>query len=459
MFRDFRLLIISATIGLALALICVTDVRAQQAEVKQIIINSRWGGLGTPAAAELRIVNEGPDFLLGRNHVDAELVRAFMSSLRGPAVPEPNLENLGLTREWLLKNHDGPFSRYQGGPDNRATNQQELYRKRFDDPSFVSQLLPGLFPPRAFHTDDYPGIHVQIDLADGSSATLSSHSQSPYMLPWSVTVAGTTHDTYDANISRALAAIMPKKTVNRERISGEGLTEAIKEVADRVVEPELNLLDAENRAGDALAEIRKQFTVVDAEINSFHHPEYGTEWSGNQPHETNLHATLTRQTLPTKVSDALVLESRENKADGVDGFLQSISKYESLALSVPWLSSYIQGNGKVPIRISYVHDASMGAKAMMVFAADMHAIHRDDLTQELRSQQSDTVLLIVGNTYAESYWLVLSDKRMVLWRFNGPSGLLKWNPSDFVTAECADYGEPFGGCVGATISPDGSLLR
>ncbi|MGB9123825.1 MAG: hypothetical protein WCE73_24635, partial [Candidatus Angelobacter sp.] len=64
--------------------------------------------------------------------------------------------------------------------------------------------------------------------------------------------------------------------------------------------------------------------------------------------------------------------------------------------------------------------------------------------------------LITGTTYAESYWLVFPDKHMILWRYNGPSGLLKWKPSAFQTSECADYGVPFGGCVGATIDSDGN---
>jgi hypothetical protein len=47
---------------------------------------------------------------------------------------------------------------------------------------------------------------------------------------------------------------------------------------------------------------------------------------------------------------------------------------------------------------------------------------------------------------------------MVLWRYNGPAGLLKWKSSDFVTGDCADYGEPEGGCVGALVDPSGNLI-
>jgi hypothetical protein len=261
------------------------------------------------------------------------------------------------------------------------------------------------------------------------------------------------------NISRALVAILPKKSVNRSRISGEGLLDILRTAVDRALEPELNLLDADNRAGAALAELRQHYSVVESEINEFHHPEYGTEWSGNQPHETNLHATLTRHDLPPNVFDALVLEYKDGKIDGLDGFLSSVNKYESLVLSIPWLSDYIREHDKVPARISYVHNASFGDKALKVFVGDMHALGRDDLVQEVRTKQSEVTLIMTGITYAESYWLIFPDKHMILWRYNGPSGLLKWKTTDFRTAECADYGVPFGGCVGATVDSAGNLTR
>jgi hypothetical protein len=279
------------------------------------------------------------------------------------------------------------------------------------------------------------------------------------MLPWKIELGGANHTTFNANISRALVAILPEKTVNRPRISGNGLLDVLRTAVDRSLEPELNLFDADNRAGAALAELRQHYSVVESEINGFHHPEYGTEWSGNQPHETNLHATLTRHDLPPNVFDALVLEYRDGKVDGLDAFLSSARKYENLLLSVPWLMDYIREHDKVPSRISYVHKPSFGDKALKVFAGDMHALGKDDIAQEARAKQFEITLIMTGNTYAESYWLIFPDKHVILWRYNGASGLLKWKPSDFRTAECADYGVPFGGCVGATVDSDGNLSR
>ncbi len=438
----------------AVQLLSVARASSQSVGLRQVQINSRWGGLGTPAASELTIMKQGSKFRLGQRIIDAQLLGSFLTALREPDIPEIDLSNLGITQEWLIRNHEGPLSQYQGGPEVRARNQQALYRARFEDPAYISPLLSRIYKS-GFHTDDYPSVQVLLTFEDGSDASLSSHSQQPFMLPWKIERNGATHVTFNANISRALAAMLPKKTVNRPRISGEGLLEILRTAVDEALEPELNLLDAGNRAAGALAALRQHYSVVESEINEFHHPEYGTEWSGNQPHETNLHAVLTRSDLPPNVVDAAVLEYKDGKVQGLEAFLTSANKYENLLLSVPWLADYIREHNKVPVRISYVHDASFGDKALKVFSKDMHALGRDDLVQEVTIKQSEIALLITGMTYAESYWLVFPDKHMILWRYNGPSGLLKWKPSDFQTSECADYGVPFGGCVGATIDSDG----
>ena len=82
---------------------------------------------------------------------------------------------------------------------------------------------------------------------------------------------------------------------------------------------------------------------------------------------------------------------------------------------------------------------------------------RPDLIEQVRAQQQDIVLLIVGNTYSETYWILFPDKHVLLWRFGGPSGLLKWTAADFPAGECAEYKMNHGGCSGGEITPEGGL--
>jgi hypothetical protein len=168
---------------------------------------------------------------------------------------------------------------------------------------------------------------------------------------------------------------------------------------------------------------------------------------------------LKKSDLPPNVTEALVLEYKDGNVEGLEMFLRSMQKYENSLMSIPWLTGYIREHEKIPIQISYVHNASFGEKALKVFTSDMHAIGKDNLAQQAKTDQPDITLLMAGNTYAASYWLVLPDKSAVLWRYNGPSGLLKWKPSDFPIHECGEYAEPFGGCVGATIDPQGNLKQ
>jgi hypothetical protein len=123
----------------------------------------------------------------------------------------------------------------------------------------------------------------------------------------------------------------------------------------------------------------------------------------------------------------------------------------------PWLSQYIKDNPRVAVRISYVQDYSFGGKALRTFTEDMQFRARPDLIEQVRAQQQDIVLLIVGNTYSETYWILFPDKHMLLWSFHGPSGLLKWTAADFSAGECAQYKTNYGGCSGRAVTPEGEL--
>jgi len=217
------------------------------------------------------------------------------------------------------------------------------------------------------------------------------------------------------------------------------------------------LLGSDERAGEALQKLRTAYEVVTAELTPYHHPEYGTATYKGEPEEMNLHASVRKDTFPSNVTYALVLHYANGNVEGVDEFLQSADRYEKLALSIPWLNKYIHDDPRLAFRISYVHNQSFGDKAMRVFTADMKLRGREDLIEQVKAQRADIVLLIVGNTYSESYWLLFPDKHMVLWRYGGPSGLLKWTRNDFGKGQCSEYENNYGGCSGREVTADGAL--
>lgn len=441
------------------AVICVA--RAQETaagDVRAVQVRSSWGGLGKPQDVQWTWTRAGAVFRSGGQQVGGDAVADLLAAAGEPAMPEIDVDNLGLTAAVLSTNADGPRGEIQGGALMSAANQRQMYRRRFEDRDLVRQLLISQYT-ESFHTDDYPCVSVRIEFENGTARTLSSTSQQPFMLPWKVDGGAHPEVTYNADISRALVAFMPKNDVNRERIGGAGLLRILHGRVWSALEPELNELDAENRAGAAVAALKTRYVVGEAEINAFHHPEYGTEWSGNEKHEVNLHVTLTRAELPRALSFALVLGFNDGRAEGADKFLAAAPALENSVMSVPWLADYLRENESDRIRISYVHDDSLGDKAWRTLSADLHKLGKDSVLAEIGQERHRMILLIAGEQDSESYWLLFPDRRMLLWRYGGPSGLLKWTPNDFNNSDCSAYGPPRGGCVGAFVSAAGELAK
>jgi hypothetical protein len=86
----------------------------------------------------------------------------------------------------------------------------------------------------------------------------------------------------------------------------------------------------------------------------------------------------------------------------------------------------------------------------------MHTLGKDALVSEVRQVQSQVVVLNVS--YGD-WWLVLPDRRMILWRYESVMGLLGLKKSELHEHECTDYQGVTGGCVGAVVSADGELIN
>lgn len=423
-------------------------------EVHQITIHSAWGGLGTPRNVEITITRNQDGFMRDGKAVDKALVNGLLEALTSPRIAKPEMSNMGISDDWLRANvaHQEPRSWAQATPTTKG--QLALFKSTYTNSKAIAGLLPSLF--KSWHTDDYPGVKVEVYFEDGSHLFASTHSQYVFMLPWCV--GEQKSETFNADISRAVSALLPRGRVNKERLTGPGLAKELTEAVMASIETEWNLKGAEEMVGDALASIRQKYQITNTEITPYHHPEYGTATYKGEPEEVNLHAMLRKNSFPRNVSVALVLKDNKGRVEGIPQFLDSADKYEDLVFSVPWLRKFIQDNPKAHFRISYVHNASFGEKAMRTFAGDMKLRERDDLVAKVKAQQSEIALLMVGMTYSESYWLVFPDKHMVLWRYQGPSGLLKWSPADFGEGECADYRVNNGGCSGREVDANGVLV-
>jgi hypothetical protein len=416
----------------------------QRPALREITIESGWGGLGD--SQNLNLVIESRDGMnyLGKDAVDPKLVDALLSSLSSPPLPAPTLGNSGVTAEWLEQNaSDFP----RGG----APNQKALFRQNFADPKTVEQLLPFAFKFIKF--DDYPHLTVTVAFAGGQRWTSSSDSYYPYMLPWKVNLNGNEQTTYNADISRALAALMPTGSLNRDRLNDEELKQLLAGAVMTHIKEQWDLLGVENRAPDNLAVLRRNFEVQRASISPYRSEDYGYDRGEPRPHEENLLATL-RQ--PPSVAEDVVLLFHDGKIEGVTELGDRIAPYAALALSVPWLNEYRVTHPGQKLYIRFVHGRSFSEKAMRTFAADMEKLGKQSLADEVEKVQDKAALVFLD--YG-SDWIILPDKRMILWRHYRPATFLKWTEADFKFERCADYNANGGGCVGMLISADGALQQ
>jgi hypothetical protein len=425
---------------------------AAQSPVREITIHSHWGGLGTPQDETITIPVKRGRLERDGKRIEKAKVDALIAALNAPLVSAPDSSNLGITPAWIDKQIADQKGRFRIEVARATPNQRVLLTSTLKDPAKITRILPALFS--TFHTDDYPAASVEVIFDDGSRLKAETRSQYAFMIPWRV---GSKGETYNADVSRAVANLLSRKSPNRNRLAGSTFAYELVEATRRTIEPDWNLLGSQDLAGDALSALQTVYEVVASEIHPSHHPEYGTATYKGEPQQMNLHATLRRASFPSGVSISLVLEQIQGRVPGIDRFLTSVGKYERLALSIPWLNKYMAEHPRVPVRLSYVQDSSFGNKGFHTFAEDMNFRDRQDLVDQVRARLQDVALLIVGNTYSESYWLLFPDKHMVLWRFGGPSGLLKWTANDFSAGECADYKTNFGGCSGREVTPDGEL--
>jgi hypothetical protein len=330
-------------------------------------------------------------------------VESLQSSIKEPVQGKPTLDNLGITEGWLKTAEDelekdaeqdsGDSMLYklgQGSPDQKA-----IFRRSYTDTNFVARVLPNLFCCR--HTDDNPNVTVTIVYADGSHTILHSYSQSEFMLPWRIEWGTSNIETFNKNISVAVASMMPDKTTNRERVSGSGLNLALGWTVMDALTTEWNLANARAQAGEALDKIGNVYQILSADVNPYHDVTFGVCVEDKpDEREENLHLDLNRPDFPKGFGVTAILLFNDRRVFGVDQFLQDVRRYEDLTLSVPWLEKLRTNCPKCGTTLLWVHNQSLSDKALKNFMADMHAVKKDSLANEVRRFQSEVAVLNVS---------------------------------------------------------------
>ncbi len=254
----------------------------------------RLGGLRTPRDETISIRTKNGTLVYNGKRVDQSKVDALIAALRASTISALDPSNLGITPAWLKEQIADQKGRFRLEVARATARQLALLTDPLKDERKIQRIVPALFS--YVRMDDYPGATVEVTFDDGAKLRAETHSYYPCMLPWSVGAQG--EQTYNADISRAVANLLGKKSPNKDRVSGSTFAYELVETTKRPIERQWNLLGSEARAGEALAALRTGYEVVASEINSYHHPEYGTETYKGEPEQVNLHVTLRKSSFP-----------------------------------------------------------------------------------------------------------------------------------------------------------------
>lgn len=459
-----------ATRFVALIFVSITfyPVYAQVTSPRTITIRSSWGGLGKPSHSELVIQRIADHYAANGRTIPREQVQALQNAIEEPRLDTPNVANLGLARHWL-RDHAEESGKYATYVDyeSGSEEQKNLFQAVFTDNRTIQRRLNSIYA--SSHTDDYPHMVVELVFDDQTTLAVTSNSQHPYMIPWTVSRREGAANSYNANISRAIFALLPSEFTNREALTAgndysDGLMAALAQATGSEVENRWETLGAKSKAGDAIRALKRDYEVRRSDVNSYHGLGFGKEWKDGNPQEENLQADLWHPGFPQGFVVAAVLMRHDGKVEGADVLAERAARYEQLVLSIGWLRQYWSSNPKEHARMFYVHGVSFTDKAMRIFAADMKAAGHEDLIQRVRAVQNKVVLLETSSQdhsleYGNGdYWIILPDKSMVLWRWQSMNNVLMWKPKVLSAKECSDYGTVTGGCSGIVVSPEGKII-
>ncbi len=194
-------------------------------QVVALEIRSTWSGLGAfnSPRPQTHLIGHcaGTNCHVDGRPVPRELFQALLDALLQPPVPVLSLDGLGVTDAWLHEFAVATDEAYRSRPSKLARNELDTLFVLFHDRGLIEGILRDYYSHT--RTDDYPGIVGTVTLSDGSQITFGSGGQQALMLPWTVTLPGGRHPTFDSRISTALLALLPAHFLNAGRLSIDGL--------------------------------------------------------------------------------------------------------------------------------------------------------------------------------------------------------------------------------------------
>jgi len=368
--------------------------------------------------------------------VNSVAVEELLAAMDAPPVERPSLSECGIGA-WLETN----FARGLKDSTHRklssfSAEQIDLFKAQFTSEGTFDALFGG------GHTDDYPKLSVTV--VDGSRTFgVETDSQNTFMLPWSG--IDRARGGYSCRLSRAIFTLLPKGFTNRDRlVVGNGFRGELAEQAMNRIRPDWNTLDAQHLVGPDIAPIMARFNPIQSEVSGLNSIDLDGRESWN--------AMLTSHDLPPNLHVGVSLLYRWNHLDGVSAFLTRVPIYTSLVLSVPWLRKYLETVPGTTFELRYVNGQSLSPQATNDLAGDLRLHGKAALAEIVeRDAPNSAFLEINGRNGCWSRVLVLPDRELLLWHFQGDS-VLGFTAKQFATWDYYGWRS-----AGTLINSDGQI--
>ena len=291
---------------------------------------------------------------------------------------------------------------------------------------------------------------MQIVRVDGSATRLSSERQNIFMVPFTIDDQSDSHLSYNTRISRAMAELLPTGFLNRERLNGTELKSIVSERVMSRISDDLDLLETRNKIGPELKQLEGRYTLEQTAINYVSSVDVDT--LGEKFPRWN--AILRRNDLPQNILIGVSLPCDHDRLVTFDSFLRNMDSFVALSLSVPWLEKYLLAHRDVRMEIRFVTDRSASPKLVSYFLETAKALGAESLAARVTPILDQSAFVEFQERAGWSRWLVLPDRRMILFDFQGDA-VLGWNIADFNTR--IRYNSKFWHMASAVISANGTI--
>jgi hypothetical protein len=454
-----------ALLGIGLSLLCgcgkhneagIAAAAEAQALPSRIAIQAKHLGWGMHSA-NLTLVLSNRVYRAGSFTVEPVLVSNLIAAAQRPWpqagswVEFPiDFENLGLNAAWAKTNQQRLLELFSGDPKsapfpNASGRQRRWLTNALADIRQLEASVRHLY--EQVWTDDSPSMSLQFEDDGGRFVAeplqISTKSQWPFLLPWQVRVGTNQFVSGNADISRAVAAILPPGFLLRDRLDRDP-AQLVDYGFFSVVHNYLIQSTLEETFGES-AHLPRGFRLEQCWI---------TAASRDRIPEA-IQATAHRTNWPGGLTAPVSSRIACGVATNLDAALAEAGAKVELLLQQPWLRQRVLNTTNISVQLL---ERSPDQPWMRTH---MNQARRNAFYDRIQSEFSRTI----GFTMRESgervsEWALFEDGRLLLYGFAG-DGVLDWSPAELGFRGDSRLLQSSGSInyVGVFVGPDGKIAE